>query len=115
MASGFHDERGRFLPGNPGGGRKPGSRGKLSEAFLDALCADYEAHGKAAIERMRETNPVAYLRMIASLLPKEFHVEATRSPLEGLTLEQKRERAIVLARRLGLHRLAANDEPESCH
>jgi hypothetical protein len=115
MASGFHDERGRFLPGNPGGGRKPGSRSKLSEAFLEALCADYEQHGKAAIERMRDTNPVAYLRMIASLLPKEFHVEAARSEFEGMTLDEKRQHAITLARQLGLDRIAGNDEPESCH
>ena len=73
----FHDERGRFRPGNPGGGRPKGSRSKLGEAFLAELCEDFEAHGKAVIEAVRKTDPAAYLRVVASLVPKELHVEGS--------------------------------------
>ncbi len=39
------NERGQFLPGytaNPAG-RTPGSRNRLSEAFIAALCSDFES------------------------------------------------------------------------
>jgi hypothetical protein len=40
-------------------------------------------HGAAAIERVRQEDPATYLRVIASLIPKEMKVET--SPLAGLT------------------------------
>ena len=68
---------GRFLPGNNGGGGRPtGSRNKLSEVFLDALCTDFEAHGAAVIERVRLEEPAAYLRTVASIMPKKVEVDA---------------------------------------
>lgn len=67
----------RFLPGNNGGsGRPRGSRNRLSEAFLDALCADFDVHGPAVIERVRLEEPAAYLRTVASIMPKRVEVEA---------------------------------------
>ncbi len=45
------NERGQFLPGyapNPAG-RTPGSRNRLSETFIAALCDDFEEHGAEAI------------------------------------------------------------------
>jgi len=48
------DEKGRFIAGNSGnGGRKPGSRAKLGEAFVADLCADWEKHGIETIARVR--------------------------------------------------------------
>ena len=60
--------------GNPSGGRPKGSRNKLSGRFLHNLNKDWQAHGMEAIERMREAQPVEYVKLIASLLPKEAHV-----------------------------------------
>lgn len=57
----------RFKPGNPG--RPKGSRNKLGEQFLAALCADFEAHGARVIERVREEEPGVYLRVIARVVP----------------------------------------------
>lgn len=56
-------------------GRPKGSRNKLSEEFIAAMCADFEAHGTKAIETVRTERPQDYLKVIASIVPKEFHVK----------------------------------------
>lgn len=64
-----------FQPGNPGGpGRPKGSRNKLSEAFLDALHADFGEHGADAIAQARMESPIGYVRMVAALLPHKHEV-----------------------------------------
>ena len=68
--------------GNPRG-RPKGARNKLGEEFLAELYNDFEANGKAAIERVREEDPAAYLRVIVSVLPKELKID--RRPLGFLT------------------------------
>lgn len=88
-----------FRPGQSGnpGGRPKGSRNRVSGAFLGALCEDFEVHGPAAIERMRKADPVAYVRMCASLLPKEMRVQ--RSLVEEATDDELAEMlAMVRAR-----------------
>lgn len=57
----------QFKPGNPG--RPKGSRNKLGEHFIAALCADFEAHGARVIARVREEEPGVYLRVIARVVP----------------------------------------------
>lgn len=58
-------------------GRPKGSRNKLGEAFLAAMHADFQAHGQAVIVEVRETNPSQYLKVIASILPKQFELDAS--------------------------------------
>jgi hypothetical protein len=66
------NKTGRFLPGNSGfGGRPKGSRNRHSEVFLAAFASDFEQHGAAVIERVRQEQPSVYLRVAADLLPKE--------------------------------------------
>ena len=48
---------GRFLAGNIGGGRKPGSRNKLSEAFIVNVQASWEKHGAEVLERVAREEP----------------------------------------------------------
>src|SRR5260370_39621025 len=83
-----------FPPGQSGNpkGRPKGSRHGLSELALRALCADFEAHGAAAIERCRSEHPDVYVRVVAGLLPKQT-VEKV-NPLDDLSLEQLDERLI---------------------
>lgn len=81
----------RFEPGNPG--RPKGSRNKLGEAFIEALHDDFTTNGVEAIIRMREGDPGGYVRVIASLLPKEFKIETT----SDLTDEQLDARIRALA------------------
>ena len=61
--------------GNPAG-RPKGSRNKLGHDFITALAKDFEAHGEAAIQVARETEPVQYLKVIAGIIPKEIKVDA---------------------------------------
>ena len=77
------DGRGRFVAGNSGGARPVGARTKLSDAFCQALLDDFEAHGVAAIEALRSQDPSAYIRVIASMVPK--HVKAEISPFDGMS------------------------------
>ena len=75
----------QFKPGNKLGGRPKGSRDRLTSAFIDALAEDFEANGTAAIERCREDDPAAYLRLVASLVPKKVNVDREVTLLECLT------------------------------
>jgi hypothetical protein len=58
---------------NPNG-RPKGSRNKLGEDFLSALQKDFEEHGSATIKTVREERPHEYLKVVASILPKELNV-----------------------------------------
>jgi hypothetical protein len=76
VAEGRDKTTGRFLPGNKGGpGRKQGARVDLAEIFLREVLADFAEHGKEAIRQAREASPEIYVRMIASLLPKEVEAQ----------------------------------------
>jgi hypothetical protein len=84
----WKDEKGRFITGNTVGGRPKGSRNKLGEDFIKALHDDFEQHGIAAIQTMREDKPHEYVKVIASLLPKELKV-TTESDLTNDQLNQR--------------------------
>jgi hypothetical protein len=63
---------GRFLSGNIGGGRPKGSRNRLGEAFLSDLQAEWEKSGVEALRKVAETDPVSFVKVVASLLPREI-------------------------------------------
>jgi hypothetical protein len=78
------DEKGRFLPGNNGGsGRPKGSRNQLGEAFIAELYEHWQIHGIAAIKKVCDKHPVEYLKVIASILPKDVNINV--SPFEHMT------------------------------
>src|SRR5215831_6169306 len=79
-------ERGRS--GNPAGG-PVGSRHRqqLNGEFIAALLRDFRHGGPKAIERVRRTQPAAYLKILALLIPREHKVEHS-NPLKDLTDEQ---------------------------
>ena len=63
-----------FKPGQSGNpaGRPKGARSKLGEAFIKAMLEDFEQHGILAVETVRSEKPDQYLKVIASILPKEI-------------------------------------------
>jgi hypothetical protein len=78
-----HRQRG-LIPWKPGQsgnpkGRPKGSRNKLSEEFFRDLCDAWQAFGKPALETMAMLYPAEFVRMAASLIPKE--PEAITTPV----------------------------------
>lgn len=71
---------------NPAG-RPKGSRNKLGEEFLSALLEDFREHGASAVKDCRETDPAAYCRIIASIIPKEITINDEERVLDKF-LEQ---------------------------
>jgi len=74
--------------GNPVGG-PVGSRHRqqLNGEFIAALLRDFRHGGPKAIERVRRTQPAAYLKILALLVPREHKVEHS-NPLKSLTDEE---------------------------
>ena len=63
---------GHFKKGS--GGRVAGSRNKLQAVFVDELAKDFAQHGSGVIKIVRIEKPAEYLKIVASILPKEFIV-----------------------------------------
>lgn len=59
--------------GNPAG-RPKGSRNKFAEEFIADYLADWEKHGKAALAKCRKVDVATYVRVAATLLPKDFNI-----------------------------------------
>ena len=93
------EKTGRFLAGNNGGGRKKGSRNKLGESFVADLLADWEEHGAETIAKVREEKPADYVKVVASILPKDVNINVR--PLEEMTDDQLRKQAEQLIAELG--------------
>jgi hypothetical protein len=70
------DRGGRFITGGkPGPGRPRGSRSVLATRYCDDLLAAWEKHGKAALEATATLDPVAFVRAIGQILPRDVQVD----------------------------------------
>jgi hypothetical protein len=63
----------QFKRGNPD--RPKGARSKLSDAFIQAISTDFEEHGLKALVEMREKRAGDYIKVVASLLPRDAKLE----------------------------------------
>jgi hypothetical protein len=80
---------GKFAPGysgNPGGSLEA-TRRSFNRDFLLALAADFKKHGAAAIEKVREQQPAAYMKICALLVPREMTLEHSGG-VKAMTDEQ---------------------------
>jgi hypothetical protein len=71
-------------------GRPKGSKHALSEEFIAALCDDFKQHGATVIEKVREEKPADYLRVVASVVPKDITVNSD-DPYGDMTDEELRD------------------------
>src|SRR5499426_1543844 len=72
--------------GNPGGSLEA-TRRSFNKDFLLALAADFKKHGAAAIEKVRKTQPAAYMKICALLVPREMKPEHSGG-VKAMTDEQ---------------------------
>jgi hypothetical protein len=71
--------------GNPAG-RPKGARNKLGEQFINDLYADWQKHGVDTLARVRDEKPDQYLKVVASILPKDLNVNI--NSMDDLTDDQ---------------------------
>ena len=84
--------------GNPAG-RPKGARSRLGEAFITDLAAHWKKNGLAALKDALKRDPAGYVRVVASLLPKDVNVKHTIiEELEGLSDDELRQRIDQLER-----------------
>lgn len=74
---------GSFKSGESGnvGGKPRETRNKLSNAFVQALLTSFNEKGVAVIERVIKEEPATYLKVIASVLPKEIDITKSISDI----------------------------------
>lgn len=88
-------------------GRPKGSRTAFAETFLKDFIADWEEHGADAITTVRKEKPAEYLKVAASLLPKDINLNLTNeAQLEKLLDKYSDEELDAILRRavsIGAH------------
>ena len=98
------DTHGRFITGNNGGGRKKGSRNRLTETFIAAIETDFADYGPETLARLRANDPAAYLRIVVSLVPRDLLLKREQFPdysdhtieeLEDLLKRERHNRDVV--------------------
>lgn len=80
----------KWKPGQSGNprGPEPGTRRKLAEDFVRDLHESWTILGKPAITTVAWTDPSTYLKVIASLIPKDIEVTITNVTLEKMTCHE---------------------------
>ena len=107
-------ETGLFIKGKIGGpGRPKGAKNKLQEAFWKDFASAWETHGAAALEKVALEDPAVFVRVAASVMPKDFSLDVGRSyviraPLPCATVEEWEARVEEWA---GTQRASTDPEP----
>ena len=87
-------ETGLFIKGKIGGpGRPKGAKNKLQEAFWKDFASAWETHGTAALEKVALEDPAVFVRVAASVMPKDFGLDVgtsyvIRAPAPAKTIEE---------------------------
>src|SRR5262249_2719528 len=68
-------------------GTLEGSRRAFSADFIRTLADDFRLHGRQAIEKVRKTQPAAYMKICALLVPREMKLEHSGG-VKAMTDEQ---------------------------
>jgi hypothetical protein len=78
----------KWKPGQSGNplGRPRSSREALGTRFIEALSEVFQKKGKAAINKLADTDPATFVRVCASLMPKELLI--SQGPLADLSSQE---------------------------
>lgn len=94
-------------------GRPKGSRNKLGEDFLQALQESFNLHGASTIETVRIERPHEYLKVVASILPKELNVTTTR--VEEMSDDELADGIAALQAILAAQAASEGSDPKARH
>jgi hypothetical protein len=78
-----------------GRAKQKGARDRLSAALLTKFADGFEQHGEGVIAKVRENEPATYLRIAATIIPKELEMAA--GPIDGLS-DDEVDRALAYVR-----------------
>ncbi|WGR67834.1 MULTISPECIES: DUF5681 domain-containing protein [unclassified Bradyrhizobium] len=83
-----------WKPGQSGNplGRPQGARSKFSEAACADALADWTKNGANVLERVRETDPSTYLRVLFAIIPRnvELSIENRTGPMDAVEMQAMR-------------------------
>ncbi|WP_189367425.1 hypothetical protein [Mesorhizobium sp. M7A.F.Ca.ET.027.02.1.1] len=74
--------------------RRKRAKKTLGDDFLAAVRADFRTHGAGVIAEVRADKPDQYLKIVLSVLPKDF--DATINQMDGLSDDEIRSRIRAL-------------------
>jgi hypothetical protein len=78
--NGERNKSGQFVVGHTGlGGRPRGSRDRLGQAFVEDFYQKWRSCGTAVLDAVIRDKPHEFLKICASLMPKELHAELDMS------------------------------------
>jgi hypothetical protein len=107
------------VPPPPSHGRPRGSRNRLRGGFLADLAADWEENGADVIRIVRMEEPATYLKIVASLMPREMTIESVVSDMRDDELDEliealrERHEALTQASPLMIEGERVPDGPEN--
>jgi hypothetical protein len=115
----------KFQPGQ--GGRPKGSRNRLAARVFEDILAHWTepvseggelCKGQEALETLYKEKPGEYLRLTASVLPREFIFESVTSELDDEHIDEllvALRRRMIEAREAPAALLASPDADEGCN
>ena len=83
------------MPVSPNPKGRGHSPSKFSKRFLVSLAASWEQHGDTVLEQVRQKDPTQYLRICASLIPRQIMIHNTTAA-PAVTLSEAELQAIVV-------------------
>jgi hypothetical protein len=102
---------GQFAKGHRGyGGRKAGSRNKLSESFLADLHKSWLKHGRKVLDKVAETAPETFLRVVGQVLPRVMEFDGVMNVQHNTTLHVEARDFADAYEKWGQH-IGANPPP----
>lgn len=100
---------GQLTPGNRLAEQSSNKRA-ITQKFLTTFREDFEKHGVDAIAKMRLIDPVSYVKIAASMIPKELKLDLNPNEMPEDELDK---RILVLAQIINITiPNATPDEPE---